>query len=300
MEAVLQIDNLVKNYKQKTVLNSVSMTVNRGDIYGFVGKNGAGKTTLIRVISGLTNASDGSYSLFGVKNTERGIDDARKKVCTMVETPALHLDLSAYDNMKLQCLITGRPFSCIDELLRFVNLSDTGKKKAKNFSLGMRQRLGIAVALVNEPELMLLDEPINGLDPEGIRQIRELLLKMHEEKKVTILISSHILSELSLFATRYGFIDSGNIIKEATIEEIREATKENCYIEVDDVAVADKLLRELGYEPVSKEKGFVIDGDIELMKVCATFAANNVRLTKHVRNDVDLENYFINLIGGAL
>ena len=139
--------------------------------------------------------------------------------------------------------VTGKSFNCIDELLSFVDLSHTGKKKAKDFSLGMRQRLGIAISLVNEPEIMLLDEPINGLDPEGIQQIRRLLLKMHAEKAVTILISSHILSELSLFATRYGFIDKGRIVKEATPEEIKSATEENCYLEADNIAMAENILR---------------------------------------------------------
>lgn len=297
-ETVLQVEGLCKSYKHHMVLDHVNMTIRQGDIYGFVGKNGAGKTTLIRIISGLTDADEGSFELFGVKSGSREMDAARKKVCTMVESPAIYPDLTARDNLKMQCMITKKPFDCIDELLSFVNLASTGRKKAKDFSLGMRQRLGIAIALVNEPELMLLDEPINGLDPEGIKQVRDLLLKMHTEKKVTILISSHILTELSLFATRYGFIDQGAIVKEATQEEIRMATEGGCYLEADDTVKAKRVLEAIGYQAVPDENGLRLHEDIDLMKVCAAFAENNVRLTKHICSNIDLETYFMNLIGG--
>ncbi|MGN0695662.1 MAG: ATP-binding cassette domain-containing protein [Oscillospiraceae bacterium] len=299
MENVLTVKGLCKKYKHKTVLDHVDMTIRQGDIYGFVGKNGAGKTTLIRIISGLTDPSEGSFELFGAKSGSRDIDSARKKVCTMVESPAIYPDLNARDNLKMQCLITNKPYSCIDELLSFVDLADTGSKRARDFSLGMRQRLGIAIALVNEPQLMLLDEPINGLDPEGIKQVRELLLKMHSEKKVTILISSHILTELSLFATRYGFIDGGVIVKEATREEIQTETEESCCIESDNVIKAQEILDSLGYVTSPAEKGLRVKGDIDLMEVCSAFAEKHIRLTKHICNNIDLERYFMELIGGG-
>lgn len=298
MEAVLKINGISKSYKRKEVLSGVNMTINKGDIYGFVGKNGAGKTTLIRIISGLTDADEGWFELFGVKSNSKGIDEVRKKVCTMVESPAIYPDLSAKDNLKMQCLITNKSYDCIEELLSFVNLAHTGKKRACDFSLGMRQRLGIAIALVNEPELMLLDEPINGLDPEGIRQVRDLLLKLHREKKVTILISSHILTELSLFATRYGFIDKGTIVKEATQDEIRLATEENCFIEADNISKAEAVLKTLGYTSALFENGLRIDRDIDLMEVCMAFEKQGIRLTKHICSNMDLETYFMNLIGG--
>lgn len=299
MENVLKVNGLCKKYKHKTVLDHVDMTIQQGDIYGFVGKNGAGKTTLIRIISGLTDPAEGSFELFGAKSGSREIDAARKKVCTMVETPAIYPDLTAADNLKMQCMITNRSYGCIDELLSFVDLADTGSKRARDFSLGMRQRLGIAIALVNEPQLMLLDEPINGLDPEGIKQVRELLLKMHSERKVTILISSHILTELSLFATRYGFIDGGVIVKEAAQEEIRMETEENCYIESDNIIKAREILQSQGYVTSPTEKGLRIKGDIDLMEVCAAFAEKHIRLTKHICNNIDLETYFMELIGGG-
>ena len=297
MENILQVNNLSKSYKDSKVLRQVSMTINKGDIYGFVGKNGAGKTTLIRIISGLTSADKGDFNLFGINSKDKKIDEARKKICTMVESPAIYKDLNAYDNMKMQCLISGQKFDCINELLSFVNLSKTGKKKANDFSLGMRQRLGIAMALVSKPELMLLDEPINGLDPEGIKQVRDLLLKLHKKKDVTILISSHILTELSLFATKYGFIDKGVIIKEATAEEIRSTTEEKCYIETDNNKLAEKLLKELGYNVELEDNKLNIDKDIEIMKVCSVFEKNQIKMTKHVVNDINLEKYFMDLIG---
>lgn len=299
MQTVLQVNGISKAYKGHPVLNSVSMNIRRGDIYGFVGKNGAGKTTLIRIITGLTEADSGEFELFGVSSRSKHIDAARRKICAMVEAPAIYPELSAAENLKMHCLITRQNFGCIPELLEFVSLAKTGKKKAKDFSLGMRQRLGIAMALVSKPEFMLLDEPINGLDPEGIKQVRDLLLKLHEERGVTILISSHILTELSLFATRYGFIDGGKLIKEATPEEIARATSDGCYIESDNVPKAQAILAQLGYHAVPHESGLQIDSDIDLMLVCKSCAQQDLNLTKHVRNNLDLEGYFMSLIGKA-
>ena len=297
METILEVKNLSKHYKTSGVLEKLSLTINKGDIYGFVGKNGAGKTTLIRIISGLVDEDEGEFSLFGVSSKTSEIVNARRKVCAMVESPAIYPDLSAKDNLKMQCIITRQDESCIDELLSFVNLSHTGKKLAKDFSLGMRQRLGIAMALVSKPELMLLDEPINGLDPEGIKQVRELLLKMHKEKNVTILISSHILTELSLFATRYGFIDKGHIVKEATLDEIIKETSESCYVESDNTEKALSILNKLGYHAELQNTGIKVDEEIDLMKVCREFEKNKINLTKHIKSSVDLESYFMNLIG---
>lgn len=297
MESILKVNGVSKSYKHGRVLSDVCMNIQKGDIYGFVGKNGAGKTTLIRVIAGLADADEGHFELFGIDSKSKQIDLARRKICAMVETPAVYPDLSASGNLKMQCLITGQNYSCIKELLAFVNLSDTGRKKAKDFSLGMRQRLGIAMALVSKPEFILLDEPINGLDPEGIKQVRDLLLKMHEERGVTILISSHILTELSLFATRYGFIDGGRMIKEATAEEISRATSEGCYIESDDLSKAMEILNNLGYSCSLHESGIRVESDIDLMRVCAEFAKVKINLIKHVRNNLDLESYFMRLIG---
>ncbi|MGN1295318.1 MAG: ABC transporter ATP-binding protein [Bacilli bacterium] len=297
MERVLEIKNVTKSYNKNIILNNISMTINKGDIYGFIGKNGAGKTTLIRMISGLIEIDKGEISLFGISNKNKSYITQRRKICSIVESPSIYPELSAMDNMKMQCLITDKDTSVIYELLKFVGLENTGSKKVKDFSLGMRQRLGIAMCLVNEPKLMLLDEPINGLDPEGIKQIRELLVKMNDEKEITILISSHILSELSLFATRFGFIDHGSILKETTIEEIKKETTNRCYLETNNNQKAIYSLKKLGYEAIKKEKRLLVNSDIDLMKVCEQFKEDNIYLFKHEVKTTDLESYFMKLIG---
>lgn len=210
MEYCLTTEALCKQYRHTKALDGLSMHVPRGSIYGFVGKNGAGKTTLIRMICGLQEVSSGEYTLYGVKNTDKGIEKVRGRMGAIVEAPSVYMDMTAEDNLKLQYRVLGLPsYEGIKDLLKLVGLADTGKKKVKNFSLGMRQRLGIAVALAGDPDFLILDEPINGLDPQGIIEIRELILKLNRERQITVLISSHILEELSKLATHYGFIDRG-------------------------------------------------------------------------------------------
>lgn len=297
-EVLLHVEHLKKTYGKHTVLKDVNMTIHRGDIYGFVGKNGEGKTTLIRILSGLSFADSGEFSMFGISSKSRGIVRARKKICAMVESPAVIPDLTARQNMKVQCQILGKSYDCIEEYLAYVGLQNTGRKKVKNFSLGMRQRLAIAIALIGEPEIMLLDEPTNGLDPAGIRQIRELLLKLNHEKKITMLVSSHILTELGMLATTFGFISKGVIVKEATAAEIMEATAETCYLEASNAALAKKLLEEMKYQVEYDEGGLRVMNDIDLMEVCRVFAENGIRLTKHIPDRMDLEEYFLEQIGG--
>ncbi len=297
MEKILEVKNVTKSYKGHKVLNQVSMSINRGDIYGFVGKNGAGKTTLIRVISGLTEQDNGEILLFGISNKNKSFIKQRRKLCTMVESPSIYPELSAYDNMKMQCIITNKDFNIIDEILCYVGLKNIGNKKSKDFSLGMRQRLGIAMSLINQPELMLLDEPINGLDPEGIKQIRELLLRMNKERGITIFISSHILSELSLFATKFGFIDKGQIIKETTMDQIKKETANSCYLSTSDDKKAILVLKNLGYNAIIKENRLLVNTDVNLMKVCEKFKKEKIELIKHEINAIDLEGYFMKLIG---
>ena len=225
MEYVLTTDHLCKNYGHFKALNQCSMHVPRGAIYGFVGKNGAGKTTLIRLICGLQRPTSGSYRLYGSENTDKKILEAQRRIGAVVETPSIYLDMTAEENMKEQYYVLGLPsFEGIPQTLKLVGLEDAGKKKAKDFSLGMRQRLGIAIALAGKPDLLVLDEPTNGLDPQGIVEMRELILKLNRERQITVLISSHILDELSRLATHYGFIDKGTIVKEITAEELENAT----------------------------------------------------------------------------
>ena len=226
MEYILTTNALSKQYGHFKALNNLSMHVPKGAIYGFVGKNGSGKTTLIRLICGLQEPTSGEYILYGKKNSERGIDKSRRRMGAVVETPSIYLDMTAVDNIKEQYRVLGLPtFEGINDLLKLVGLENTGKKKAKNFSLGMRQRLGIAIALAGDPDFLVLDEPVNGLDPEGIIEIRELILKLNREQQITVLISSHILDELSRLATHYGFIDGGHIIKEISAEDLENACR---------------------------------------------------------------------------
>lgn len=221
MEYILRTDNLTKRYKKFNALNGLTMNVPKGAVYGFVGKNGAGKTTLIRLICGLQKPTSGVFTLYGVRSDSKDIVKSRRRMGAVVETPAIFADMTARENLRYQYRLLGLTSDDgIGELLKLVGLSDTGKKKAGNFSLGMRQRLGIAIALAGEPDFLILDEPVNGLDPLGITEMRELILKLNRERKITVLISSHILDELSRLATHYGIIDNGRMVRELSAEEL--------------------------------------------------------------------------------
>lgn len=219
-EKVFITEKVVKRYKKVNVLNKLDMEIHRGDIYGFVGRNGAGKTTLMRILTGRIKQTEGEIGIFGEKNPAK-LHIQRKKIGAVVEGPAFYSNMTAKDHLeiiRLQCGIKDK--GCIKELLKITGLEDTGSKKAGNFSLGMKQRLGIAMALMGRPGLLVLDEPVNGLDPEGIIQLRELLKKLNREQGTTILISSHILSELDQLATCYGFISKGRMLEQVTSKEL--------------------------------------------------------------------------------
>lgn len=227
MRYVLQTNSLTKKYKNFQALNGLTMNVPEGSVYGFVGKNGAGKTTLIRLICGLQEPSSGDFTLYGIQSGSRDMSRARRRMGAVVETPAVYMDMTAEENLKQQYLILGLPsYDGIPGLLKLVGLEDTGKKKVKNFSMGMKQRLGIAIALAGDPDLLVLDEPVNGLDPQGIVEIRELILKLNRERRITVLISSHILDELSRLATHYGIIDHGRMVKELSADELDAACRQ--------------------------------------------------------------------------
>ena len=235
MEIVLETNNLEKRYKDFRALNHTNIHIEKGAIYGLIGKNGAGKTTLIRIICGLQEPTSGSYIIYGKRNNSNDIINARKRMGAIIETPSIYGEMTARDNIILQYKIVGMPeYDGVNELLKLVGLENTGKKKAKDFSLGMKQRLGIAIALANNPDFLILDEPINGLDPQGIIEIRELILKLNKEKRITILISSHYLDELSKIATHYGFLDSGSIIQEITSEELMKKMEHKLILKVSD------------------------------------------------------------------
>ena len=215
MKYVLTTEALCKRYKKTNALDDFYMHVPKGAIYGFIGKNGAGKTTLIRMICGLSNPTSGSYTLYGIKNSDKEMEQTRRHMGAVVETPALTLEMTAEENLRQQYRIYGlSSFDGIGKLLELVGLEKAGKKKVKAFSLGMKQRLGIAMALACEPDFLVLDEPTNGLDPQGIIELRELILELNHEKGITFLISSHILDELARVATHYGIIDQGKMLRE--------------------------------------------------------------------------------------
>ena len=299
MDTVLKTTELTKVFSGKKAVDHVSMTVNRGDIYGFIGKNGAGKTTLIRMAVGLAAPSGGSIELFGSKD----LTQMRKKVGTVIEYPAVIPPMTARQNLVAQCKLQGvKDLSVIDRILSTVGLESTGKKKAKNFSLGMKQRLAIAIALIGEPDFLFLDEPTNGLDPTGIKEIRELIQKLNHEHGITVLISSHILGELSKLATRYGIIDKGVMIDEFTAEDLEARCKSSLMIQVDRIPEACSIL-----ENVVGTKNYTVnpDGTISLFDHLDEAGLINTILAKHdiivnsiSMSNADLENYFIQVTGG--
>ncbi len=300
MDYVLQTNALSKSYKDFKALSGLSMKVPKGAIYGFVGKNGAGKTTLIRLICGLQEPTSGDYTLYGRKSTDKEIVKSRRRMGAVVETPSIYLDMTAEDNLKQQYLILGLPsFEGLTDILKLVGLENTGKKKAKNFSLGMRQRLGIAIALVGDPDFLVLDEPANGLDPQGIIEIRELILKLNREHQITVLISSHILDELSRLATHYGFIDSGRMVKEISAEELETACRKCVRMEVTNVKALAHVLdgMEIDYQILSDTTADVY-AKVNVSRLTAALAKESCEVVSMQERDESLESYYVSLVGG--
>lgn len=301
MEYVLKINALSKNYKDFKALSGLSMNIPKGAIYGLIGRNGAGKTTLIRLICGLQEPTSGDYTLYGRKNTDKDIVKSRRRMGAVVENPSIYLDMTAVDNLKMQYRILGLPsFEGLTEILKLVGLDNTGKKKAKNFSLGMRQRLGIAVALVGDPDFLVLDEPVNGLDPQGIIDLRELILKLNREQQITVLISSHILDELSKLATHYGFIDNGHIVKEMSADELEAACKKCVRMEVSSTKALARVLDEMGidYKIITDETADVY-AKVKVSQLTAALAKENCEVISMQEHDESLESYYVSLVGGG-
>ena len=303
-ELILKTYNLTKKYGNQIVVDNVNMTIKKGDIYGFIGQNGAGKTTLIRLITGLIHKSGGEIELLGA-NEENELNKARTMVGSLIETPSFYTNMTARENLEVSRLVRNIPGKkCIDEVLELVGLKDVEKKKVKNFSLGMRQRLGIANALMGNPKLLILDEPINGLDPMGIVEIRELLKKINKEKDMTILISSHILSELSELATTYGIISNGKLIEEITAEELAEKCRQYIDLIVDDTAKAVALLeRELDisdYEVWEGNKIKIFSNLDSVGIINSTISKAGVIVESIGIKGENLEEYFMNKVGGVL
>lgn len=297
METVLRTVGLTKRFGRASAVDHVSMTVNKGDIYGFIGKNGAGKTTFMRVVLGLSAPTEGTVELFGGLSPE----EAGKKIGALIEAPGIFPNCTAKENMKRFAILKDEDESKIDGLLDFVGLGDVGNKKAGKFSLGMKQRLGIAIAMLGDPELLILDEPVNGLDPTGMKEIRGLILRLNREKGITVLISSHLLDELSKIVTRYGIINNGVLVDEIDASEMKAKTGHRLIIVVDDVEKAVSLLeKEVGKDSIGIN-GHAIglsSGLDRTAELNALLVKNGVAVSSLSVKTDGLEKYFIEKVGG--
>lgn len=302
-EYILKINNLTKSYHDSKVLNGITLTLEAGRIYGLIGQNGAGKSTLMRLITGLSFPTSGSIELFGHIG-EKALQTERKRLGSMIEYPSIVNNMTAKDNIKLHRIMRGIPDKTIeDELLDFVGINDTGKKKVKNFSLGMKQRLGIAVALLGNPELLILDEPINGLDPIGVVEIRNLLKKLCEERHMTILISSHNLPELYQTATDYIIIHNGEIKQTITLQKLEESCRHHLLINCDQpeklVSILEMKLHTTNYKVMPDKAVKLYEYLDNKEKVAQVLFENKIIVTSLSTQGDTLEDYFISVVGGS-
>lgn len=300
---LIETKDLCKKYGSNMVIDHVNMHVEEKSIYGFVGENGSGKTTIMRLVTGLAEPTRGSYSLFGIERRDRRIHNARKQISAIVETASLVPSLTAIENMRYQELYSGIRLTPKErnELLVKVHLENVGNKKVKNFSLGMRQRLAIALALMNKPKLMLLDEPMNGLDPEGIAELRELLIELNKSEGITVLISSHILSELEKIASHYGFISHGKLLEEITTEELQNRCRKSLKVKVDNIANSEKILAKLGLKDiVSSPNGDIkIYDDVKINNIVLALDKGGVEILAINSSEESVEEYYLNLMRGG-
>lgn len=304
MEYILETKNLTKRYKDTTALKKVNLKLEKGHIYGLIGKNGAGKSTFIRIITGLSFKSDGEIKLFG-KSDEGELENLRKRIGCMVDGPALYPNMTAYENLNIQCIQRGIPGKkVISDTLKLIGLEDTKKKKVKDFSLGMKQRLGIGLAIISDPEFLILDEPINGLDPVGIMEIRELMKKLNKEKNMTILISSHILEELYETADNFIIISDGEILENLTRRELDEKCKKHILLKVNNVekavAVIEEKLQTYNYKVMPDNSICLYDYIDDVNSVSKALTAERICILEITTKGDSLQNYFINKIGGTI
>lgn len=303
-EHILETHGLSKQYKDKRVLDNIDMSIKKGSIYGFIGQNGAGKSTLIRLITGLAFPTEGEFRLFS-SSDRKEFTEAKSRIGVMIEAPALYMNMTARENLEVHRLLKGVPGKqSIEKTLELVDLLDTGKKKVKNFSLGMKQRLGIAIALLGDPEFLILDEPINGLDPMGVVAVRKLLKKLNNDYDITILISSHILSELHLLATDYGIIHQGRLMEQLTAKELDDKSQKYIHIKVDDASKASTVLQNIlgtnNFEVKADHSIRLLDFVEEPTKVSKALTENNLLIEEFMPMGEDLESYFSHLIGGVI
>ena len=301
MEYLLETDNITKKYGPLVAVDHVSIRLKQGEIYGLIGRNGAGKTTLLKMLAGLAKPTEGSFTIFG--ESEEKSARMRDRVGVLIETPGLYPNLNAMANMKIMAMILGEnDESYLQELLDAVGLSGVGKRKVKAFSMGMKQRLGIAMSLVGHPDILLLDEPINGLDPQGIVEVRELISRLNKERNITILISSHILEELSKIVTRYGIIHNGMIIDQFTQAELLRRCQERIEIRPSDTTKAVTVIEKMGISDFKVVDNSVIQIFERLEdsgEIVLELAKNNIKtLNISVKNE-NLEDYFLAVTGGA-
>ena len=298
-EIILKTNNLSKSYKNFTAINQVNIQINKGDIYGLIGRNGAGKTTLMKIITTLTNTTTGEFELFNHKDND--LTQTKRRIGCLIENPAFFSNLSAYDNLKYYAIQKGiTDNNQIIQSLKLVGLEDTKNKKFKNFSLGMKQRLGIAFAILDNPDFIILDEPINGLDPIGISDLRDTFKRLNEEKNITILISSHILSELYLLATRFCILEQGHVIKELTKEELDTECSKCIVIKTDDTkkatVILEKELNTTNYQVVNNEEIRLYDYLEQSQKINKVLVKNDVNIKQIQETGISLEDYFKSLI----
>ena len=301
-EVVLQTHNLTKKYKNFTALDHVNITIHRGDIYGLIGRNGAGKTTLMKVITKITPKTEGSFELFGKQ--EEDVTETKRRIGCLIENPAFFGKLTAYQNLEYYAIQKGIvDKGQIDKALELVDLTKQKNKKFKNFSLGMKQRLGIALAILDHPDFIILDEPINGLDPIGIKELRDTFKKLNEEHNITILISSHILSELYLLANRFCFIEQGRVLKELTKEELDLECSKCIVIKVLDTkkaaVILEKELHTTNYKVIDEQEIRLYDYLNQVAKVNKILSKNDVDVMAIYESGISLEEYFDTLIKGG-
>lgn len=296
MEYIVQTKNLTKKFPNKIAVNQVNMHIKKGDIYGFIGKNGAGKTTTMKLILGLIYPTEGEITLFGSND----LDKQRQKIGSLIEAPGLYKNCTAYENMKRFSLLYGGTDKGIKELLEIVGLGNTGNRLAGNFSLGMRQRLGIAIALLGNPELLILDEPINGLDPAGIKEIRDTILKLNKKRNITFLISSHLLDELGKITTTYGIVNDGILVEEVSATELMERCKQNLKLTVSNVNKSLQLLKAkglLGKYEVKEKTIFLYENYEKAALINSLLVTNGIEVSELSINMNGFEDYFIERIG---
>lgn len=295
MEYVIETKDLVKRYKNKLAINKINMYVKKGAIYGFIGKNGAGKTTTMRTILGLTNLESGNIKLFGSNDLASG----RNKIGSLIEAQGLYKNYSAYENMKRIGYLVNSNNEEIINILKLVGLDPYSKKKSGDFSLGMRQRLGIAMALIGNPELLILDEPINGLDPEGIKEIRDIIIDLNKNKGITFLISSHLLDELSKVVSDYGIINNGYLIEEISKVDLQAKCLNGINIIVNNVNKTIKLLKQITNKEliVNNNEILINDVSLDIAKLNLMLNNNGILVSKLVLNESSFENYFIERLG---